>query len=720
MADLVDVTVPDIGDFTDVPIIEVLVSPGDVVAAEDPLITLESDKATMDVPAPQEGTVRELVVDVGDTVSEGSVILKLEPAGAAAEGDGAPAAGGGADESKEKSVAEDASTEPTDSEPPSYGSESGVYESMEVHVPDIGDFTDVPVIEVLVSPGDTVAAEDPLITLESDKATMDVPSPGDGTVKELKLSVGDTVSEGSLILLLETAETNGAGPKADAPTSDESTAKATAEAPSEPAGTFEGETDIQAQVVVLGAGPGGYTAAFRAADLGLKTVLIERYESLGGVCLNVGCIPSKALLHMAKVIAEAKDSAAHGISFGDPEIDVDALREWKNSVVDKLTGGLGGLAKQRKVEVVTGTAHFESPNVLTVETSDGSTTVGFEHCIIAAGSRVFELPGFPLDDPRIMDSTGALKLEDIPERLLVVGGGIIGLEMATVYDALGSKVTVVEMMDALIPGADKDLVRPLQKRIEGRYESILLKTKVAEVEPSDEGLKVTFEGDNAPEPQVFDRILMATGRRPNGALLQAEKAGVAVDDRGFIPVDSQMRTNVEHIHAIGDVVGEPMLAHKATHEGKVAAEVIAGHDVTFDARTIPSVAYTDPEVAWMGLTETEAKAQGIEVEKGSIPWAASGRALAMARSEGVTKALFEPGTRRLLGAGIVGPNAGDLIAEAVHALEMGANAEDIGLTIHPHPTLSETFAFAAEMADGTITDLMPPRKKAPKKAEAVS
>lgn len=706
MSDLVEVQVPDIGDFTDVPIIEVLVSPGDVVAAEDPLITLESDKATMDVPAPQEGTVRELVVDVGDAVSEGSVILKLEPAGAAAD----EGSRGGDDSSKEH-VAEDATPQPQDSETPSYGSESGVYESVEVHVPDIGDFTDVPVIEVLVSPGDAVAAEDPLITLESDKATMDVPSPGEGTVKELKLSVGDTVSEGTLILMLQTAATNGAGPKAESPTPDEE-----ATAPAEPAATRAGETDIHAQVVVLGAGPGGYTAAFRAADLGLETVLVERYETLGGVCLNVGCIPSKALLHVAKVIAEAKDSAAHGVSFGEPEIDLDALRSWKESVVDKLTGGLTGLAKQRKVEVVTGVASFASPNVLTVQTGDGAKTVGFDHCIIAAGSRVFELPGFPLDDPRIMDSTGALSLEEIPERLLVVGGGIIGLEMATVYDALGAEVTVVEMMDALIPGADKDLVRPLQKRIEGRYESILLKTKVAAVEPSDDGLRVTFEGEKAPEPQRFDRILMATGRRPNGLLLEVAKAGVQVDERGFIPVDSQLRTNVPHIHAIGDIVGEPMLAHKATHEGKVAAEVIAGHDVSFDARAIPSVAYTDPEVAWMGLTETEAKAQGIEVEKGSFPWAASGRALAMARDEGMTKALFEPGTRRLLGAGMVGPNAGELIAEAVHALEMSADAEDIGLTIHPHPTLSETLGFASEMAEGTITDLMPPRKRASRTA----
>ena len=576
--------------------------------------------------------------------------------------------------------------------------------SQEVKVPDIGDFADVPVIEVMVSPGDTVAEEDPLVTLESDKATMDVPSPAAGTIRELKLSVGDTVSEGTLILTLEAAGAAGnGGPPAGGGVEDRPL-------PSVPAPSVEGTADHHAEVVVLGSGPGGYTAAFRAADLGLKVILIERYERLGGVCLNVGCIPSKALLHVARVIAEAEEGKGQGISFGEPEVDVDGLRGWKDSVVKRLTGGLDGLAKQRKVEVVRGLAEFTSPNVLRVEGPDGATTVSFDRCIIAAGSTAVGLPGIP-DDPRIIDSTGALELEDIPDRLLVVGGGIIGLEMATVYDALGSDITVVELMDQLIPGVDKDIIRPLQKRIAGRYEAIHLQTRVASIEPAEDGLRVTFEGDKAPEPQTFDRVLLAVGRRPNGTLIGAQAAGVLVDERGFIPVDRQMRTNVPHIHAIGDIVGEPMLAHKATHEGKVAAEVCAGHDATFDAQTIPSVAYTDPEVAWMGLTETEAKDRGIEVEKATFPWAASGRALSLGRDEGATKLLFEPGTRRLLGAAIVGPNAGELIAETVHALEMGADAEDLSLTVHPHPTLSETIGFAAEMAEGTITDLMPPRRR---------
>jgi dihydrolipoamide dehydrogenase len=579
---------------------------------------------------------------------------------------------------------------------------------IEVKVPDIGDFADVPVIEILVAPGDTIAPEDPLVTLESDKATMDVPSPAAGVVKELSVAVGDTLSEGSLILLLEPATADGDAP----PETDEPPAKveepAEAEAPA--AAEYEGDVDVEADVVVLGAGPGGYTAAFRAADLGLKTVLVERHERLGGVCLNVGCIPSKSLLHIARVMADVEESAAHGITFGEPEIDVDKLRGWKDSVVDKLTGGLTGLAKQRKVEVVRGTGTFASANVLSVEGADGTTSIGFKSCIIAAGSSPTVLPGMPENDPRLMDSTGALELADIPERLLVIGGGIIGLEMATVYDALGSKVSVVELLDALIPGCDKDLVKPLQKRIEKRYEAIRLGTKVAGVEALDDGLRVTFEGDGAPEPEAYDRILLAVGRRPNGASLGAEAAGVAVDDGGFIRVDRQMRSNVPHIFAIGDIVGEPMLAHKATHEGKVAAEVIAGHDVAFDARAIPSVAYTDPEVAWMGLTETEAKAQGVPYEKGTFPWAASGRALSLGRAEGSTKLLIDPETRRVLGAGMVGVNAGELIAETVHALEMGADAEDIGLTIHPHPTLSETVGFAAEAAEGTITDLYMPKR----------
>ena len=566
MSEPLEVRVPDIGDFTDVPIIEVLVKPGDTVAEEDPLITLESDKATMDVPSPAAGTVRDLSVSVGDTVSEGTLILRLD--GAAATPAGEP----------KEQVREEAAPAPETAQP-SYGSQSGEYSSIEVKVPDIGDFSDVPVIDVMVAPGDTVAEEDPLITLESDKATMDVPSPAAGTVRELRVAVGDTVSEGTPILVLD-----GVGPDGGPPPGHEERPL-----PSVPAPPVEGTADHHADVVVLGAGPGGYTAAFRAADLGLKVILIERYERLGGVCLNVGCIPSKALLHMARVIAEAEEAAEQGVRFGTPEIDVDALRGWKDGVVGRLTKGLDGLARQRKVDVVRGVATFTSPNVLRVEGADGATTVSFERCIIAAGSSATRLPGLP-DDPRIIDSTGALELEGIPQRLLIVGGGIIGLEMATVYDALGSKITVVELMDALIPGTDKDLIRPLQKRISGRYEAIHLKTRVASIEAADDGLRVAFEGDSAPEPQTFDRVLLAVGRRPNGARIGAEAAGVLVDERGFIPVDRQMRTNVPHIYAIGDIVGEPMLAHKATHEGKVAAEVCAGHDAQFDAQTIPSVA----------------------------------------------------------------------------------------------------------------------------------
>jgi dihydrolipoamide dehydrogenase len=463
-----------------------------------------------------------------------------------------------------------------------------------------------------------------------------------------------------------------------------------------------------AQVVVIGSGPGGYTAAFRAADLGLKTVLIERHDRLGGVCLNVGCIPSKALLHAARVVAEAEEMAEHGVKFGKPKVDLDALRAWKASVVEKLTGGLKGLAKQRKVEVITGVASLTGPNTVIV----GDRTVTFDNCIIAAGSEAASIPALPEDD-RIFSSTGALELPLVPKRLLVVGCGIIGLEMATVYDALGSKVTMVELLDQLIPGCDPDLVKPLHKRISDRYEEILLGTKVESVEASAKGLSVKLSSGDS---KTFDGILVAIGRRPNGRAVGASEAGVNVDDAGFIPVDRQMRTNVPSIYAIGDVVGGPMLAHKASHEGKVAAEVIAGHNVEFDARAIPSVAYTDPEVAWMGLTETAARADGIEVEKAVFPWAASGRALSLGRSEGTTKLLFEPDSRRLLGAGIVGVNAGELIAETVHALEMGSDAEDLALTIHPHPTLSETIGFASEMAEGTITDLMPPRRRERSKA----
>ena len=582
---------------------------------------------------------------------------------------------------------------------------------IEVKVPDIGDFDAVEIIEVLVSEGDIVEENQDIITLESDKAAMEIPSTAKGKIVSLKVSVGDKVAEGDVILTLEAEQ-------AEADTEDtESTPEATetkASSPEKaaptPAAVPQGDADLHAEVLVLGSGPGGYTAAFRAADLGKQVVMVERHERIGGVCLNVGCIPSKALLHTAQIINEAEEMSHHGVKFNKPQIDIRELESWKSSVVNQLTGGLKALAKTRKVTIVQGEGSFTSPNTLKVEGPDGEKTISFDHCIIAAGSRVTKIPVFPNDDPRMMDSTDALELEDVPEKLLVIGGGIIGLEMATVYDALGSKITVVELQDSLIPGADKDIVKPLLKRVEQKYDNIYLNTKVSNIEPKEDGLLVTFEGKDAPEQAMFDKILVAVGRSPNGKLINAEAAGVIVTDHGFIETDGQMRTNVPHIFAIGDIVGQPMLAHKATHEGKVAAEVIAGQKSVFEPMTIPSVAYTDPEVAWMGMSEDEAKKQGIDYVKGAFPWAASGRSLSLGRDEGLTKAIFEKETGRLIGAGIVGPNAGELIAEAVLALEMGADAEDIGLTIHPHPTLSETLGFAAEMAEGSITDLMPPRK----------
>jgi dihydrolipoamide dehydrogenase len=574
---------------------------------------------------------------------------------------------------------------------------------IEVKVPDIGDFDAVEIIEVLVSEGDQVSENQDIITLESDKAAMEIPSTADGKVASLKVAVGDKVSEGDVILTLEVAEV------ASTEAAAEETKTETVAAPT-PAAVPAGDADIHAEVLVLGSGPGGYTAAFRAADLGKSVVMVERHERIGGVCLNVGCIPSKALLHTAQIINEADEMGHHGIKFGKPDIDIRELATWKDSVVNQLTGGLKGLAKQRKVTIVQGEGSFTSPTTLKVTGAEGEKTISFDNCIIAAGSRVTKIPVFPHDDPRMMDSTDALELENVPEKLLVIGGGIIGMEMATVYDALGSDITVVEMQDSLIPGADKDIVKPLLKRVQDKYENIYLSTRVSKIEPQDDGLLVSFEGKEAPEQAKFDKILVAVGRTPNGKLINAEAAGVAVNDQGFIPTNGQMRTNVPHIYAIGDIVGQPMLAHKATHEGKVAAEVIAGQKSVFEPLTIPSVAYTDPEVAWMGINEDEAKQQGIDYVKGAFPWAASGRSLSLGRDDGLTKALFEKETGRLIGAGIVGPNAGELVAEAVLALEMGADAEDIGLTIHPHPTLSETFGFAAEMAEGSITDLMPPRK----------
>ena len=566
-----------------------------------------------------------------------------------------------------------------------------------IKVPDIGDFKDVPIIEVYVKPGQTIAAEETLITLESDKAAMDVPAPSAGVIGEVRVKVGDRVSAGSVIATFVGAVS--------------AKAASTASSPAVATSATSAKGDLHAEVLVIGAGPGGYSAAFRAADLGKKVILVDKGATLGGVCLNVGCIPSKALLHAAKVIDETQEMAGHGIAFGVPTLDIDKLRGWKDNIIKKLTGGLSGLAKQRKVTVVNGVGTFLSPKSLLAKTADGDKTISFDQAIIACGSEPITLPFIPHGDPRVIDSTGALELNGLPKRLLVLGGGIIGLEMATVYHSLGVKVTVVELMDQIIPGVDKDIVTPLMKRISNRYENILLKTQVTAVAAETEGLRVTFEGPNETSNDLFDRLLVAVGRRPSGKMVGADAAGVAVDERGFIAVDKQMRTNVPHIFAIGDVVGQPMLAHKAVHEAKVAAEVAVGKNSVFDARVIPSVAYTDPEVAWVGLTEIEAKAKGVKYGKGVFPWAASGRSLSLGRDEGITKVLFDEEHERIIGCGIVGPSAGDLIAEAALAIEMGADAADIGLTIHPHPTLSETIGMAAEAFEGTITDLYISKKK---------
>jgi dihydrolipoamide dehydrogenase len=597
--------------------------------------------------------------------------------------------------------------------------------TVEVRVPELGDFAAVDVIEIHVKAGDRIAAEDPLVTLETDKATMDVPAPQAGTVVSVALKKGAKVSVGDLVLTLDAEEAR-AEPKPAAPARQASSAAApappasappraaaapAARAPKAAAPPAVGSPPPGKRLAVIGAGPGGYTAAFRAADLGLEVTLVERWPTLGGVCLNVGCIPSKALLHAARVIEEAHEMGDRGISFGKPKLDTAKLVDWKSGVVLKLTNGLDALAKQRKVRVVRGTARFKSANQLEVERDGGTELVDFDQCIIAAGSEPSVLHGLP-DDPRIIDSTGALELKVLPKRMLVVGGGIIGLEMATVYDALGVKVSVVELTKTLIPGCDRDLVKPLEKRITARYESIMLGTRVTKMEAKSSGITVHFEGDQAPDkPQTYALVLVAVGRSANGRKIAAEKAGVTVNERGLIQVDKQQRTNVPHIFAIGDIVGMPMLAHKASHEGKVAAEAAAGLKSFFDARVVPAVAYTDPEVAWVGLTEDEAKARGIAYEKGAFPWAASARSLTLGRGEGLTKLLFDAATQRLLGAGIVGVNAGDLIAEAALAIEMGTDASDIGLTVHPHPTLSETLAFAAEAAEGTITDLYVPKKR---------
>jgi dihydrolipoamide dehydrogenase len=601
-------------------------------------------------------------------------------------------------------------------------------QTLEVKIPDIGGFEDVPVIEVLVKPGDSVNAEDPLITLESDKATMDVPAPVAGRIQSLKVKLGDKVSEGTLIAVLEVSEAPAATTPAAAPAKPAAPAVATPVAPAAPkeapkaaaiVSTYTGQVDSECEMLVLGSGPGGYSAAFRAADLGMKTVLVERFATLGGVCLNVGCIPSKALLHVAAVTEEAQQLSEHGVSFGKPVFDLDKLRGWKDKVVTKLVGGIGAMAKGRKVEVLRGVGRFIDSNHMEVALTTGTgqeltgekKVVRFAKAIIAAGSQAVKLPFIP-EDPRIVDSTGALELKAVPNKMLVIGGGIIGLEMATVYSALGSRLDVVEMQDGLMPGADRDLVRIWEKLNTKRFDRVMLKTKTVKVEALKEGIRVSFEGEQAPsEPQLYDFVLVATGRAPNGKRIGAELAGVDVTDRGFIDVDKQMRTNVPHIYAIGDLVGQPMLAHKAVHEGHVAAEAAAGHKSFFDATVIPSVAYTDPEIAWVGVTEDEARKQGRAVGKAKFPWTASGRAIANGRDEGFTKIIVDEETHRVIGGAIVGTHAGDLISELALAIEMGADPEDIGKTIHPHPTLGESIGMVAEVFEGVCTDLMPARKK---------
>jgi dihydrolipoamide dehydrogenase len=585
---------------------------------------------------------------------------------------------------------------------------------VEIRVPDIGDFEQVEVIELIARVGEPIAADASLVALESDKATLEIPAPRAGILRELCVRVGDRVSEGDLLARLDVEEQPASAEPARSPAAESQPRPQPQPQPQEtrpaPRPTAAGAKDERADVVVLGGGPGGYTAAFRAADLGKRVVLVEREARLGGVCLNIGCIPSKALLHLAQVIDDARDAAAHGIEFGAPRLDLARIREFQEDVVGQLVRGLEGLAKRRKVEVVRGSARFSAAEQISVDGPDGTRSIGFRDCIVAVGSRPVELPGLP-DDPRIWDSTGALQLETVPERLLIVGGGIIGLEMATVYHALGAHVSVVELLEGLVPGCDRDLVAPLERRLRARYEGIWLGTKLARIEARPDGLHAFFEGPDAPQSARFDRVLVAVGRRPNADRIDAGKIGLQLDPRGFLPVDARQQTRVPHVYAIGDVVGGPLLAHKAMHEGRVAAEVIAGLPAAFDARSIPSVAYTDPELAWTGLTEERAQREGIAVDKAVFPWSASGRALGMGRAEGLTKLLFDPESHRVLGAGMVGRNAGELIAEIGLAIELGADAEDLALTIHPHPTLSESVGLSAELAEGTITDLYAPRRR---------
>ena len=719
MANTIEVKVPDIGDYSNVPVIEILVAVGDTVAKDQGLVTLESDKATLEVPSTAAGVVREIKVKLDDKLSEGDVVVVLEAAGAAA----APApAAPAATPAPAAQPAAAAAAAPAAVSAPAAPAPAASGGPVEIKVPDIGDYSGVPVIEILVAVGDTVKKDQGLVTLESDKATLEVPSTAAGVVREIKVKLGDKLSEGDVVVVLDAQGATpaaGAGnvaPGSKPPVTPSHRAPDPAVAARALPSTGRA-ADIECRMVVLGAGPGGYTAAFRSADLGMDTVLVERYASLGGVCLNVGCIPSKALLHAAEIIDHAAHADELGIAFGKPKITLDKLREYKEKVVGQLTKGLAGMARQRKVRTVQGVAKFVSANELEITGDDGKTQLlRFEQCIIAAGSQAVKLPNFPWDDKRVMDSTDALELAEVPGSLLVVGGGIIGLEMATVYSALGSQVTVVEFMDQLMPGADKDLVKPLAERLKKQGIEVHLKTKASGVTADKKGITVTFEaaaeGEKpAMQSGTFDRVLVAVGRAPNGKKIDADKAGVEVTDCGFIPVDRQMRTNVPHIFAIGDIVGNPMLAHKATHEGKLAAEVAFGEKKEWVARVIPSVAYTNPEIAWVGVTETEAKAKGLKVGVAKFPWAASGRAIGIGRTEGFTKLVFDEETHRVIGGAIVGVHAGELLAEIGLAIEMGAEAEDIGHTIHAHPTLSESVAMASEIYDGTITDLYLPKKK---------
>lgn len=701
----IEVKVPDIGDFKEVEVIELLVKVGDTIKVDQSLVTVESDKASMEIPSSHAGVIKELKVKLGDKIAEGSILLVLEAEGAAASATPAASTTPAA-----PAVAAPASAPVA----ASAAAPAGPVGIVEVKVPDIGDFKEVEVIEVMVKVGDTIKVDQSLITVESDKASMEIPSSHAGVIKEIKVKVGDKVAEGTLLLLVEAAGAT-APATAVASAAPVAAAPVVSSVPAPVASGYTGQVDVECDMMVLGAGPGGYSAAFRSADLGMNTVLVEKYSTLGGVCLNVGCIPSKALLHVAAVIDETSHMEALGVTFTKPAIDIDKLRGYKENVIKKMTTGLAGMAKARKVNIVQGVGQFLSPYHIEVTAADGTKkVVQFKQAIIAAGSSVVNLPFVPVD-PRIVDSTGALELRQVPKRMLVIGGGIIGLEMATVYSTLGARIDVVEMMDGLMQGADRDMVKVWQKHNEKRFDNIMLKTKTVGVEALPEGIKVTFasavEGEAAPAPQVYDLVLVAVGRSPNGKKIAADKAGVAVTDRGFINVDKQMRTNVPHIFAIGDLVGQPMLAHKAVHEAHVAAEAAAGEKAYFDASVIPSVAYTDPEVAWVGVTEDEAKAKGIKVEKGLFPWMASGRAVANGRDEGFTKLLFDADTKRIVGGGIVGTHAGDMIGEIALAIEMGADAVDIGKTIHPHPTLGESIGMAAEVFKGVCTDLPPQRKK---------